>query len=145
MRRTRRSTTGALSLLRSRLEVHRPGLTRLMITPVEELRRATSSRVKKTCTSLVAWYLYNAQNQPKGKPLKKGDIPRGLKHWGLRTLWAYWIDNHMAKVEQIQSDWHKTAKDRMSTMKDAQGKIDDVAKEFADITMTTGELLAMQQ
>jgi hypothetical protein len=82
---------------------------------------------------------YNAQNQPKGKPLKKDDTPRGLKHWGLRTLWAYWIDNHLAKIEQIQSDWHKTAKDRMSTMKDAQGKIDDVAKKFADITMTTGD------
>ena len=84
---------------------------------------------------------YNTQNKPKGKALKKPDTPRGVKNWGLRTLWAYWIDNHLAKVEQIQSTWHKTAKTSMSAIKDPNDrtKVDEVAKKFADNTMMTGD------
>ncbi|KAJ5391856.1 hypothetical protein N7509_007346 [Penicillium cosmopolitanum] len=85
--------------------------------------------------------MMTATNKPNGQALKPDDTPRGLKHWGLRTLWAYWIDNHLAKIEQIQADWHKTAKDQISSIKDKTDpkKTDAVPKKFADITMTTGD------
>ncbi|KAJ5932643.1 hypothetical protein N7516_007132 [Penicillium verrucosum] len=85
--------------------------------------------------------VWNYLQEFSDKWTKPNDTPRGLKHWGLRTLWAYWIDNHLAKIEQIQADWHKTAKDQISSIKDKTDpkKIDAVAKKFADTTMTTGD------
>jgi hypothetical protein len=73
--------------------------------------------------------------KPKGKALKMPKAPRDVKHWGLRTLWAYWIDRHLDKVEQVQADWHKTAKTKMENL----GVKDANAKKFAAQTMMTGD------
>ncbi|KAJ5294894.1 hypothetical protein N7508_009715 [Penicillium antarcticum] len=71
--------------------------------------------------------------RPAGKPLEMPKAPRDVKHWGLRTIWAYWIDRHLGKVEQVQADWHKTAKGKMEGL----GVKDPNAKKFAYQFMTT--------
>jgi len=39
--------------------------------------------------------------------------PAGVTHWGLRTLWCFWIDHHLAKIDQIVGDWLNTAKQKI--------------------------------
>lgn len=73
--------------------------------------------------------------KPAGEALKMPKAPRDVKHWGLRTLRAYWIDRHLDKVEQVQADWHKTAKTKMENL----GVKDANAKKFAARTMMTGD------
>lgn len=50
----------------------------------------------------------------------------------MRTLWCYWIDRHLALVEQVQSAWHTSAKSQ------AQGYNTQAATDFAGQTMTSG-------
>ncbi|KAJ6009019.1 hypothetical protein N7522_004035 [Penicillium canescens] len=64
---------------------------------------------------------------PSGKALEKPKAPRDIKHWGLRTLWAYWIDRHLDQIEKVQSGWHKVAKTRM----EGKGQNSPDAKKFA--------------
>jgi hypothetical protein len=72
---------------------------------------------------------------PSGKALEKPKAPRDIKHWGLRTLWAYWIDRHLDQIEKVQSGWHQVAKTRM----EGKGQNSPDAKKFASQTMTTGD------
>ncbi|KAL4783534.1 hypothetical protein BJX76DRAFT_368377 [Aspergillus varians] len=69
---------------------------------------------------------------PAGKALEKPAAPRGVKHWGLRTLWCYWIDRHLALSEKVQSAWHTTAKTKV------EGYNTQDSKDFAGQTMTSG-------
>lgn len=70
--------------------------------------------------------------KPQGRQLGKPKAPRDIKHWGLRTLWAYWIDKHLDAIETVQKEWHKVAKGYMDNLKSA------AAKQFSSQTMTTG-------
>lgn len=69
---------------------------------------------------------------PPGKALGKPDAPRGIKHWGLRTLWCFWIDRHLALVEQVQGAFHTSAKSKIQEYKSQD------AKDFVGQTMTSG-------
>ncbi|KAJ5326544.1 hypothetical protein MYU51_014673 [Penicillium brevicompactum] len=74
-------------------------------------------------------------NKPSGKAIEKPKAPRDIKHWGLRTLWAYWIDRHLNEIEKVQSGWHQVAKTRM----EGKGQNNADAKKFASQTMTSGD------
>ncbi|KAL4962433.1 glycosyl hydrolases family 18-domain-containing protein [Aspergillus stella-maris] len=78
-----------------------------------------------------AYTSQHSQKSPAGTALKKPDKPRGVKSWGLRTLWCYWIDRHLAMVDKVQVAWYSTAKTR------AQAN-PAVPKEFLSQTMKTG-------
>ncbi|KAI9370921.1 hypothetical protein BJX61DRAFT_548662 [Aspergillus egyptiacus] len=69
---------------------------------------------------------------PPGKALGKPKAPPGIKHWGLRTLWCYWIDRHLALTESVQAGWHASMKTKMEGL-----NLQD-AKDFASQMMTSG-------
>lgn len=75
---------------------------------------------------------YSSQPQP-GTPISKPETPRGVKHWGLRTLWCYYIDRHLDLIEQAQKVWHASTKSKMERMTPQS------AKDFAAQTMTNGD------
>lgn len=59
--------------------------------------------------------------------------PKGVKHWGLRTLWCYFIDNHLALEEEQWKIWHKAKKSKL------EKSPEQAAKDFAAQTMTNGD------
>ncbi|KAL2869898.1 glycosyl hydrolases family 18-domain-containing protein [Aspergillus lucknowensis] len=77
-------------------------------------------------------------NPPPGNALKYPKAPRDVKHWGLRTLWCYWIDRHMALVEESQAAWWTAAKSSMQGL----GTNDQSALDFVQQTMTSGAAAA---
>ncbi|KAL3476933.1 glycosyl hydrolases family 18-domain-containing protein [Aspergillus californicus] len=81
---------------------------------------------------------YNNISPPPGKPPGGPIAPQGVSHWGLRTLWCYWIDLHQAKIEEVQAGWHVTAKTKMEGLIG----IYPPAKDFAQMTMTSGSAAA---
>lgn len=43
------------------------------------------------------------------RPLIPSPMPPGVRSWGPRTMLCYWINNHLAKVEQITANWFPMA------------------------------------
>lgn len=60
-------------------------------------------------------------------------MPQGVKRWGLRTLWCYFIDRHLDLAEQVQDVWHASTKSKLDKV-NAQ-----TAKDFVANAMTTGD------
>ncbi|TIA40244.1 hypothetical protein D6C78_02669 [Aureobasidium pullulans] len=50
------------------------------------------------------WGSTSAANAP-GTALDGPASPQGVANWGMRTMWAYWIDNHLYKIEQQVPSW----------------------------------------
>ncbi|THV84301.1 hypothetical protein D6D29_03240 [Aureobasidium pullulans] len=50
------------------------------------------------------WGSTSAANAP-GTALDGPASPQGVVNWGMRTMWAYWIDNHLYKIEQQVPSW----------------------------------------
>lgn len=73
------------------------------------------------------------KNPPPGIALDKPKTPQGVKHWGLRTLWCYWIDRHLDLVEKVQTAWYTSVKSEMD------GRPEQAAKDFVQKTMTNGD------
>lgn len=48
---------------------------------------------------------WTVPRQYPGSPLVRGPQPQGVTSWGLRTLWCYWIDNHLERIEQKIRIW----------------------------------------
>ncbi|KAJ6052520.1 glycosyl hydrolases family 18-domain-containing protein [Penicillium canescens] len=50
------------------------------------------------------------------KALGRPQKVNGVTNWGMRTLWCYWIDTHLARVEQQYSNWAITAKTNLQNV-----------------------------
>ena len=37
--------------------------------------------------------------------MNRGPNTNNVATWGLRTLWCYWIDNHLSKVDAYAQNW----------------------------------------
>ncbi|PLN83775.1 glycosyl hydrolases family 18-domain-containing protein [Aspergillus taichungensis] len=72
-----------------------------------------SKDIEKICDDFDKQYESRKPFQTTGKELKKPAKPKGVTSWGLRTLWCYWIDNHLSKVEQVQSAWLTASRAKM--------------------------------
>lgn len=61
------------------------------------------------------WGSEFAQNAP-GTPLVVPPRPQqdpAVTHWGLRTLWAYFIDNHLDGIDGKVGPWLQTARNEI--------------------------------
>lgn len=56
---------------------------------------------------------WNSGFAARGTPLTRPVRPTGVTTWGMRTLWAYWIDNHLARCERNVADWLGQARQRL--------------------------------
>ena len=72
-----------------------------------------SKDIEKICDDFDKQYESRKPFQTTGRELKKPAKPKGVTSWGLRTLWCYWIDNHLNKVEQVQSAWLTASRSKM--------------------------------
>jgi chitinase len=68
-----------------------------------------------------------------GTPLTRPAAPAGVTHWGLRTLWCYWIDNHSKKIEDQVSVWLSQAR---TILQGQTGGSSNVARNFLQNQMS---------
>lgn len=62
-----------------------------------------------------------------------------MTHWGLRTLWCFWIDQHLRETEYLASSWAETAKTIMEAYADDDDDdISDDATQFIQNFMGPG-------
>lgn len=67
----------------------------------------------ETICALFDNVFWTANFQAGGTALQRPATPQGVTTWGLRTLWAYWIDNHIARCEQNVVNWLNQARQRL--------------------------------
>jgi chitinase len=85
--------------------------------------------------------------QNTGTPFERPSKPSNVQNWGLRTMWCYWIDLHLAKTEQSAAGWHTWAKNNLkadaSTAKTEKAK--KTIEKFVDTSMAHGAPLGPDQ
>lgn len=83
---------------------------------------------------------------PVGREFRIPPPPKGVNHWGLRTLWCYWIDRHLAETEKIAGEWAKTAKTVMNThAQSPNAGAKRKARQFMQAFMGTGGMVTSTQ
>lgn len=80
------------------------------------------------------WGSNHATNAP-GTAMVRPAAPQGVNNWGIRTLWAYWIDNHLYKIEQQVPGFVATA----------LTKVGGAGSPFAQAYMQQGGMISPAQ
>lgn len=77
---------------------------------IENAWTAPSKSIETVCVQFdnLFWGSTSDTNAP-GTKLVRDATPQGVTNWGMRTLWAYWVDNHLYKIEQQVPSWVTTA------------------------------------
>ena len=89
----------------------------LQISKITTAWQAPGNSIEAICYAFDQNFWGSASaNAAPGTPMAGPTMPTGLTSWGLRTVWCYWIDNHLAKIESNVGPWLTTGKTNLQAL-----------------------------